>query len=166
MKPYYLKEILTYKESNCTEVQTMIETTSERSILLPCGVRGIIIGATVLAPFYHNKTIVAQKDNKDIVLTFKETNRWGLAVLNLPFNIPCEPLSFRHTKIHKDTFLFWVFDYVTMCRGFSMEEIQGKFEISHPNHFCPVFDRFGHIIGICAGVFRGERVCIPIQALL
>jgi hypothetical protein len=144
----------------------MIDTTKERTVVFSDKSRGIIIGNLVYAPFYQKESCIVYRDKVKLVLTHMGVHRMGVSIFKMPYEIVLEPLTFRHEKIHKDSFLFWVFDYVTMCRAFSMQEVKGKFEVSHPNHFCPVFDRFGHIIGISAGVFQKERICIPIKDLL
>lgn len=166
MKPFYLKDIRSYQDGYKAELLSMIETTIERRVHFADGSRGFIIGDFVYAPFHQEKSCVAKKDNKDLVLTFDKIHKFGVAIFKLPFGIPCEPLHFRHAKIHKDTFLFRVFDDVTLCRGFSMLSTKGMFEVRQPDHFCPVFDRFGHLIGINAGIFCGERICMHIQELL
>jgi len=166
MNPFYLKEVRSYTEPYSKELQSMIDTTQERRVDFADGSRGIIIGEFVYAPFYIDKSCLVKKDDKDIVLTFKGVHKMQVAIFELPFPIIVEPLTFRTKRIQKDSFLFYVFDTVTLCRPFPMTYQQGRFEITKRNHFCPVFDRFGHFIGINAGVFNNERLCIPIQEIL
>lgn len=166
MKPYYLHDMRSYKPPFGTELQLMTDTTAEHRVVFDDGASGFVFGDIVFAPFYKKGDCIVKKDGHSLVLTYKEMNRFGVVIYKMPFELPCEPLSFRKRKIHKDTFLFRVTNCVTMCRAFPMLYQEGKFEINQPDHFCPVFDRFGHLIGINAGLFCKERICIPVHLLL
>lgn len=166
MKPYYLHDIRTYSEPYGKELQEIAFITQQHSVVFDDGLSGFIFGDIVIAPFYKRGDCIVQKDGHAVVLTFQGTNRFGVTLYKLPFSIPVENLAFRHEKVTKDTFLFRACENITLCRAFSMLKLEGRFEITHASHFCPVFDRHAHLIGINVGVFNNERICIPIQLLL
>lgn len=166
MKPYHLKDIRTYSAPYSKELEEMLSVTRERSIELAFGVRGFILGQHVVAPHSFQKSIIAKKDGNDIVLTFDKTDKWGVTHFLLPFPIPCEPLHFRKSKIRTDTFLFRVYDDVKLCSPFAVNAGKGLYGLDKADQFCPVFDRFGHLIGINSGVFCEQLLCIPIQEIV
>ena len=166
MKPYHLKVVRTFLPPYVNELATMLETTKERSLELSHGVRGFILGKHVLAPYQYNQSMIGSKDGHNIVLTYEKTDKWGISWFLLPFDIPVEPLHFRHERIHSDSFLFRVYRHITLCKKFSLQESKGSYGLEAPDQFCPVFDRHSHLIGINSGVFCDRLLCIPIQELI
>lgn len=166
MRTFYIKDIKSFCGEYTPKLQSMIDTTSERTVIFADGTRGFIIDNFVYAPFYITRSCIAQKDGKDIVLSYRGPHRMGLSVFQLPFDIPCEHLTFRHEKIDRETYLFRVFNKITLCQYFQMRGNQGDLDVSKAHYFCPVFDRHGHFIGINSGLFRGQRICVPIQDIL
>jgi hypothetical protein len=166
MKPYHLKEVRTFLPPYQKILEDMLSVTRERSIELSHGVRGFIIGQRVIAPYSFQKSFIAKKDGHNIVLTFEKTDRMGVTHFLMPFEIPCEPLRFRHKNIFNDTFLFRVYNRVILCHSFPVRDNKGQYGLDAPDQFCPVFDRHGHLIGINSGVFCDKLLCIPIQELV
>jgi hypothetical protein len=166
MKPFHLKEIRMYFPPLSKELEEMLSVTKERSVELSHGVRGFILGQHVLAPHAFQQSCIAKKDGQNIVLTFEKTDNMGVTHFLMPYDIPCEPLHFRHEKIHHDTFLFRVYNQVRLCHPFAVQDGKGEYGLDAPDQFCPVFDRHGHLIGINSGVFCDKLLCIPIQELV
>jgi hypothetical protein len=166
MKPYHLKDIKTFLPPYKTELAEMLRTTQERSIELSHGVRGFIIGHHVLTPYQYNQSLIGEKDGHKIVLTFEKTNRWGVSQFLLPYEIPCEPLHFRHEHIHADSFLFRVYRHITLCKGFKLIKGNGMYGLDAPDQFGPIYDRHCHLVGINTGVFCNQLLCIPIELLI
>jgi hypothetical protein len=166
MKPYHLKDIRTFLPPYKQDLQNMLEVTRERSIELSHGVRGFILGNKVITPHAFNQSLIASKDGQKIVLTFEKTCKWGVSHFLLPYPIPCEPLHFRHEKLHKDSYLFRVYRHVTLCSAYPVIAGSGQYGLDAPDQFCPVFDRHAHLIGMNTGVFCDRLLCIPIQAII
>jgi hypothetical protein len=165
MKAFYLKDIKVLPPPYKKEMVEVLSVTKEHSVELAHGVRGFIFGNRVLAPHSFQASLIAQKDGHNIVIQYEKTDKWGISHFILPYSIPCEPLHFRHQKIHSDTFLFRVYDVVTLCSPFSVKDRKGLYGLDSPDQFSPVFDRHGHLIGINSGVFCDKLLCIPIQAI-
>lgn len=166
MKPYHLRNVRVFKPPYKPELEYMITTTQERSVNLSRGIRGFILGRSVLAPYQYNRSLIARKDEQDIVLTHQKVDRWGISHFSLPFDFPVEPLHFRHERVHPETFLFRVHTHITLCARFPVQNQRGSYGLETPDQFCPVFDRHGHLIGINSGVFCNELLCIPIQHIV
>lgn len=166
MKAFHLKDTRTFVPPYMRGLEELVITTKERSVDLAHGVRGFVIGNKVLAPFQFAESIVATKENHKLVLTFEKTDKWGISHFLLPFNLPCEPLHFRHKPLHQDSYLFRVYRHVTLCTPFPVSDKKGKYGLDAPDQFGPVYDRHGHIIGINSGVFCEKLLCIPIQELV
>lgn len=166
MKPYHLKDLRTYLPPYKRELAEMLHITRERTVILSHGVHGFILGNKVLAPYHYNESVIGSKDGHDIVLTFQKVDKWGISHFLLPFDMPCEPLHFRHEPLHKDSYFFRVYRHVTLCSGFAVENKKGKYGMDAPDQFCPVFDRKVHLLGIVSGVFRGNLLCVPITEIV
>jgi hypothetical protein len=166
MKAFHLKDIKTFIPPYKEYLENLLTITNERSIDLTDGVRGFIVGRHVLAPHAYQESIIASKDGFKIVLTFEKTCNWGVTHYLLPYEIPCEPLHFRHEHIHSDTFFFRVYRHITMCSAFKVMGGKAWYGLNAPDQFCPVFDRHGHLIGMNTGVFGEHLLCIPIQLLI
>ena len=166
MKAFHLKDTRIFLPPYKGNLEEMLSVTKERSIELSHGVRGFILGNKVVTPYQYKISMIASKDGHDIVLTYEKTDRWGVSHFLLPYPIPCEPLHFRHEKIHKDSYLFRVYTLVTLCHGFAVSDKKGEYRLEQPDQFCPVFDRHGHLIGINTGVYCDKLLCIPIQELV
>lgn len=144
----------------------MLTIEKERSVELPNGGIGYILGNMVIAPFFYKGSCISKKDGHDIVLEFVGTSRWGVSYFNLPFGIPCEPLTFRKEHIHMDTYFFKVSDEIALCKGLAISKEQGKFEINTPAQFCPVFDRHAHLLGFNIGLLHNTLLCVSIHEIL
>jgi len=166
MKAFHLKDVRTFLPPYKENLEYMLTITKERSVTFHNGVRGFIVGNFVLAPFHQSESCIVKKDGHDLVLTYNTTNNWGVSIFLLPFTIPCEPLHYRNKKIDRDTFLFRVFNHITLCSAFAVRNQAGEFGMDAPDQFCPVFDRHGHLIGITNGVFNGKPLCVPIKFLV
>ena len=165
MKAFHLKDVRTFLPPYKPSLATMLEVTKERSVDLSHGIRGFILGNKVLAPHSFQESFVASKDGHNIVLTFEKVDKWGISHFILPFSIPVEPLHFRKERIHKGTYFFRVYRHIMLCSGFAVTARKGMYGLDAPDQFCPVFDRFGHLIGINSGVFCNTLLCIPIQEI-
>jgi hypothetical protein len=166
MKPFHLRDVRMFLPPYTLVLDTILFVTKERSIELAHGVRGFILGQHVVAPHSFRESLIAEKDGQKIVLTYEKTDKWGVSHYLLPFNLPCEPLHFRHERIHKDSYLFRVYRYITLCHAYGVSAGKGMYCLDAPDQFCPVFDRHGHLIGINSGVFCDKLLCIPIQELV
>lgn len=166
MKPFHLKDTRIFVPPYMKDLQEMINTTKERSVDISNGLNGIILGNKVLTPYQFKESFIAKKDDKNLVLTYEKTDKWGISYFLLPNPIPCEPLRFRHKPIHQDTYLFRVWKQVHMCIPFAVSNGKGMYGLDSPDQFTPVFDRHGHLIGINSGVFCDKLLCIPIQELV
>ena len=144
----------------------MLTIEKERSVQLPNNGVGYIVGEYVLAPFFYNYSFTALKDGQKLVLTFQAVSALGISYLKLPFPIVCEPLHFRHERIHSDTFFFKVSDDVQLCKGANLSCEKGKFEVGVPADFCPVFDRHTHLLGFNIGLLHKQWVTVKIEELL
>lgn len=148
------------------ELQEMLTVEKERSVLLPHGGVGYILGNMVIAPFFYKGSCISTKDGHDIVLEFVGTSKWGVSYFNLPFGIPCETLRFRKEHIHTDTYFFKVSDEIRLCRGSAISQKEGRFEINTPDQFCPIFDRHAHLLGFSIGLLHNTLVCVTINEIL
>ena len=166
MKAFHLKSVKEIKPPFCKEIQEMLSVEQERSVNLPSGGIGYILGEQVITPFFYKQDMIAQKDGHDIVLTFVSTSVWGVSYFKLPFPIVCEPLHFRHEPLHRDSFLFKVSDDVQLCKGVNVTKKQGKFEVGVPADFCPVFDRHAHLLGFNVGLLHNMWLTIKVQELI
>lgn len=166
MKPFHLKHIRTFSTPYSKELSEMLSVTKERSVTFQNGVRGFIVGQHVFAPYHQKESCIVEKEGHKLVLTYVKTDKWGISHFLLPFDIPCEPLHFRHTPIHRDTFLFRVFNQVNLCEKFPVQTGKGQYGLDSLDQFCPVFDRHCHLIGLNNGVFCHQLLCLPIQLLV
>lgn len=166
MKAFHIKPVRELKEPFCKEVQEMLLFEQERSMDLPSGGVGYILGEHVITPFFYKESLVAKKCGHDIVLTFVKTSQWGVSYFKLPFPIVCEPVHFRHKPLKSDSFLFKVSDDVQLCKGVNVTKKQGKFEAGVPADFCPVFDRHSHLLGFNVGLLHNMWLTIKIEELL
>lgn len=166
MKALHLHLMKEIKSPFCKEVEEMLTIEQERSIELPDGGIGYILGDKVIAPFFYNKTCMGRKYDRNIVLTYEKTSVWGISYFKLPFGIPCELLTFRHEHIHKDTFFFKVSDNVELCRASVVTREQGRFELICPADFSPVFDRHCHLLGFNVGLLKDTRLFINIKEII
>jgi len=166
MKCFHLKSQKEIKAPFCKEVAEMLIVEKEHSVNLPQNGIGYILGNQVITPFFYKESLVAKKDGHDLVLTYLGTSPWGVSYFNLPFNIICEPLHFRHEHLHADTFFFKVSDDVHLCKGVAISTRKGKFEVGFPSDFCPVFDRHAHLIGFNVGMIDQRWLTIKIGELL
>lgn len=166
MKAFYLKPQREIVAPFCKEVEEMLTIESERSIELPNGGIGYILGDRVITPFFYKESCIGRKYDRNIVLTYEKTSVWGISYFKLPFGIPCELLHFRREHIHSDTFFFKVSDDVHLCRGANVQNTRGKFEVNTPADFCPVFDRHAHLVGFNVGLMHDTWLTIKIEEIL
>lgn len=147
-------------------IEEMLTVEREHSVIFENGGIGYIIGEMVIAPFFFKESCIVTKDNQKIVLTYKSTSQWGVSYFQLPFKIVCEPLRFRREHIHSDSFFFKVSDDVQLCKGANITKSRGRFEVSVPADFCPVFDRHAHLLGFNIGLLHNTWLMVKIQELL
>ena len=166
MKALHLHTVRELVEPFCKEVAEMLTIEQERSIELPNGGIGYILGDRVIAPFFYRESCMGRKYDRNVVLTYETTSCWGISYFKLPFGIPCELLTFRHESIHKDTFFFKVSDDVQLCRGSAITKESGRFELKVPADFCPVFDRHTHLLGFNIGLLKETLIMVRINEIL
>lgn len=166
MKALHLHLMRELKSPVCKEVEEMLTIEQERSIELPDGGIGYILGDRVIAPFFYKKSCIGRKYDRNVVLTYETTSPWGISYFKLPFGIPCELLHFRREHLHADTFFFKVSDNVELCRASAVNREQGRFELKCPADFAPVFDRHTHLLGFNIGLLKETRLFVHIKEIL